>query len=67
MNDCFYDWIFHFNIYTKQWNAVLRDDYKLLFSNSTSDKVLKSGKIETLIEVIHKSGGNLEKIKKIIG
>lgn len=47
------DWIFHFNIYTKQWEAVERDYYNELFSGNKGH-VVKSDDPLTLIEVINK-------------
>lgn len=47
-------YVFTYNDYTKRWYAVKREDYSLLFSDIKNKKVIKSDKIETLIEVIIK-------------
>lgn len=47
-------WIFNFNSYTDTWRAVKREDYQLLFNDPQDERVLKSKKIETIIEFITK-------------
>lgn len=31
--DIFYNWVFHYNPHTRQWNAVHRDNYMEYWSN----------------------------------
>jgi hypothetical protein len=59
-------WVFVYNEYTEYWQAARREDYNLLWNVISSDKVLKSKKIETLIEIIIKTEGNFSKIKRIL-
>lgn len=56
------DWIFHYNIYTKQWNAVKRENYGLLFNNVNNEKVLKSPNFEDIVSFIVKTNANLSKL-----
>lgn len=53
------DWVFHYNIYTKKWEAAKREHYVELFSGDKGN-VLKSSSISTLIEIINRK---LYKIK----
>lgn len=59
-------WVFVYNTYTNKWMASKRDNYYDLFSNISSDKVLKSNNINTLIEIIIKTQGEKTKIKKLL-
>lgn len=59
-------WVFVYNEYTEYWQAARREDYNLLWNAMDSNKVLRSKKFETLIEIIIKTEGNLSKIKKIL-
>lgn len=63
-----YNWVFNYNPYTKLWNATKREYYALLFSatSKNSNLVLKSKDINTLIELITKTDGESNKIKKLI-
>lgn len=47
-------YVFTYNDITKRWYATTRDNYPLLFSDIQNKKVLKSNRIETLIEMIFK-------------
>lgn len=47
------DWVFHFNTYTKKWEAVERAYYNELF-NGDKGHVVKSSDINTLIQVINR-------------
>jgi len=59
-------WVFVYNTHTSKWMASRRDNYYDLFSNISSDKVLKSSNINTLIEIISKTQGEKTKIKKLL-
>jgi len=58
-----HNWIFNFNEHTQKWVAVTRDNYFDLFNSSNSENCLKSSSIDTLIELINKTNGDIEKIK----
>ena len=60
-NEELYQWIFSFNPYEGSWRAVKREDYLKLFSNE-DEIVLKSSKIDTLIGIIGKTNGKLNKL-----
>jgi hypothetical protein len=55
MPENLYDYYFHFNIYTDEWNAVKRTD-AVEYLNGTLDKnsVLKNTNINNLIKYISK-------------
>jgi hypothetical protein len=56
-----YDWLFHYNPYTKVWNAFRRDESSQYF-NGELENVLSSKNYNTLIDIIHKTGGDPKKI-----
>lgn len=58
-----HDFIFHYNIYTKVWNATKRDSYNELFSGNEGN-VIRSSNINTLIALINKYKGNVSEIHK---
>jgi hypothetical protein len=63
--EALYDWLFHYNPYTKHWAVFKRDDADGYF-NGTLKNVLISEKYETLVEIITKTGGDSVKIKKLL-
>jgi len=58
-----YDWVFHYNIYTKTWNAIPREKYSEYWNNNKVDGVISSRKIETLIEIINRGDEFIKSIK----
>lgn len=68
INDTSYlqDWVFHYNDYTKAWAAIPRDLYNEYWSDYSHPKILRSKRVETLIELIHKSKGKHSIIKQIV-
>lgn len=50
----------------KVWRAARRENYHDLFNDYSSEKVLRSSSIDTLTELIQRTGGNLEEIKKLL-
>jgi hypothetical protein len=61
-----YHFIFHFNPYTNLWSAVHRDDYLHYWSDGNHPRVIRSKSIDTLQEIILKTGGEVSKIEKLI-
>ena len=59
-------WVFIFNDYTNKWYASKRENYSDLFSYIDSDKVISSSEISTLVELINKTDGDLEKINALL-
>jgi hypothetical protein len=49
-----YDYTFHYNHYTKTWNAIPREKYSEYWNNQNAEGVLKSSNIKTLMELIQK-------------
>jgi hypothetical protein len=60
-----HDWIFHYNVYTSKWEAAKRDNYTDLFS-SRKENILRSSRIETLVEIIRKTNGEKKKINQLV-
>ena len=57
MKECFYNWVFHFNPYTKKWAAIPRDLYTQYWDEYELEGVIRSKSIDTLIEIIEKTEG----------
>lgn len=57
MKENFYNWVFHFNPYTKQWAAIPRHLYNDYWSNYELEGVIRSSKFSTLLEIIEKTDG----------
>ncbi len=58
-------WLFTFNSYSKNWVCCKREQYLDLFSKPETE-FLRSKDINTLIELIIKTGGDEVKIKKLL-
>ncbi len=54
-NEQLNNWIFFYSPYQETWKACKREDYGELFNDIENEKVLKSKKIETLVEYITKN------------
>lgn len=63
--DSLYHFIFHHNPYTGLWSAIHRDDYLHYWSDSTCPRVIRSKSVETLQEIILKTGGDMSKIEQL--
>lgn len=48
------------------WNATKRETYRDLFNDSSSKNVITSSKIETLIDLINRTNGNIVKMNKLV-
>ena len=53
-NDCLYNWVFHYNPINKVWNAIPREKYNEYWSDISSDNLIKSTQISTLVDLIIK-------------
>lgn len=60
------NWVFHFNPFTDTWYAIPRDHYLEFWSNPTSDNVLRSSNINTLLDILHKVKGDTSLVKSVI-
>jgi hypothetical protein len=47
-----YDYFLHYNIYTEEWNAILRTEYNLYLNNTSQIEVITDKDINGLIEKI---------------
>lgn len=61
--DILYDYVFHFNPYTKLWNAVPRDAYSAYWSDREVKGVLKSKNINTLLELVQRGDDFINSIE----
>lgn len=59
-----YDWVFHYNTYTEEWQAVRRDQINFLFTDRT--KLLTSSSIATLIDIVNKTNGEQSLLKNLV-
>ena len=60
-----YNFVFHYNHYTKLWNAIPRESYLSYWSSISDETVLKSRSFSTLIELIQRTNGNLALIDQL--
>ena len=65
MKEVFNDWVFRFNPYTKNWYAATRENYRKLQNDIENETVIKSSKIETLIDLISITDGDISKMNKL--
>lgn len=59
------EWIFRYNSHTKKWECTTRDNYSQLFSGGKGN-VLRSNSMDTLVSLIIKTEGNIDKIDKLL-
>jgi len=64
-SDFMADWVFHYNPYTQLWNAIPRDLYQIYWSKIELTGVLRSKHLNTLLDLLHKSKGDVDIIKDI--
>jgi hypothetical protein len=56
-----YQWLFHYNIYTHKWCAFTRENYVDYFNGKKEP--ISSTNLDTLVEIIGKTGGDISKLK----
>jgi hypothetical protein len=61
-----YDWVFHFNHYNNTWAAIPRDMYKQYWDNYNLPGIIRSSKIETLLELLYKSKGDIDLLNEMV-
>lgn len=49
------DWVFHYNVYTKEWNAIPRNCYNEYWSNYKVKGVISNKRLLTLFELVKKA------------
>lgn len=57
-----YNWLFHYNIYTEQWEATERSHS--FFSGR--DNIITSSSLSTLVDIVNKTNGEKSKISKLL-
>lgn len=57
-----YKWLFHYNPFTHKWDAFTREDYLAYFNGEK--KPISSSDINTLVELIGKTDGDISKLEK---
>ena len=60
------DWVFHYNIFTRTWAAVPRDLYQQYWSDYNTPGILRSSQLDTLIDLLHRSKGDMKIIKDLV-
>lgn len=61
-----YGWMFTYNPFTKQWCAFEKDHFYEYWSNHTSPYVLRSKHLNTLLDLIHKTKGDVDLIDDLV-
>ena len=61
-----YQYVFHYNEHRKTWAAIPREKYNEYWSNPEVPGVLRSKSIETLTEILYKTGGDVTEIGKLL-
>lgn len=64
-SDYMHDWVFHFNPYSKLWNAIPRDLYSKYWDNFELEGVLRSRDVNTLFDLLHRAKGSVDLIHQI--
>lgn len=60
-----YDWWFTYNPHTEKWAACRTEDIPLYKNDFTTDRAIRSSRIETLQTMIIKGEGSIDNMKKI--
>jgi hypothetical protein len=58
------DWVFHYNAIAQGWAAIPRELYNQYWSNYNLEGIIRSSKIETLLQILHKTKGDPIEIEK---
>lgn len=59
-------WVFIYNEFTKNWQAATRENIQMLFNDIMNEGVLKSKSFNTLIDIIRRTNGNQEALKRLV-
>jgi len=60
-----YNFVFHYNAYSGLWSAIPRDLYDQYWDSSDTPGILRSKSIETLLYLLHRTGGDVEEVYTI--
>lgn len=64
-NEYLQNWVFVFNPFTQFWNAVPRQSYNDYWNDYGHTDVIKSSSIFTLLELLHKTLGDKDRLEKL--
>lgn len=56
------NWVFHYNPYREIWYAIPRESYLKFWQGGETDGVQKSQNLTTLLELLYKTQGNIDKM-----
>lgn len=67
VDECLHNWMFHFNPYTKLWNAFPREEYSNYFNNSDDPNalILKSTDIKALLDILRRINCDPDRIAEL--
>jgi hypothetical protein len=67
MENCDYlqDWVFHYNIFSKNWSAIPRELYQQYWSYNDIEGIVRSKELDVLLDLLHKTKGDIDKIKEL--
>lgn len=67
IDDCLHNWMFHFNPYTKLWNAFPREEYTNYFNNYDDPHalILKSTDIKALLDILRRISCDPDRIAEL--
>ena len=60
-----YNFVFHYNAHSGLWAAIPRDLYNQYWSDYNLSGILRSSSIDTLLHLLHRTGGDVEEVYKI--
>jgi hypothetical protein len=58
------DYVFHYSSLTDQWSAIPREYYTQYWSNYNMKNIIRSRSFNTLLDIIHKTKGDLNDLNK---
>ena len=61
-----HNYVFHYNIYTKTWAAIPRENYVDYWSDYNHPNILRAKDINDLISLVQKTKGDPVEIEKIL-
>ena len=57
--DFLQDYIFHYNIYTEEWNAFSRDDYNAYWNGNKHIELITGKNINHVVDLLHIRHGTM--------
>lgn len=65
-NAFMFNWVFHYNPFTEIWNAIPREFYNIYWNEDSHPAILKSKNISDLKDLLYRTNGDSEEIKKLL-